>query len=84
MVPVEALQFLLTLAAGERGDVVHVRFGDHGFHGGVSIPRSELKPTMVVPQGAQIVARAESAAEQAYRAGTRKLGGKAMKAGAQD
>src|SRR5215469_17852858 len=83
MMLVEAMQFRLTVAAGERGDVIHVRFGDHGFHGGVSIPSSELKSTVLVPQGAQVVTRAESAAEQGHRAGARKLCGKGMKTRAQ-
>src|SRR3954453_22457154 len=57
MVGVEITQLFEAHTAGHGGDVVDVRFGDHGGHGRVDIACLELAPAVRIPQRSKVVFR---------------------------
>src|SRR6266481_7395991 len=73
MIFVKASQLLESVSTGHRRDMIDIGFRRHRRHRRVDVAIVELLRSVIVPERAQIVARAESMPQQSNRARTREL-----------
>jgi hypothetical protein len=57
MVRVEIAQLVEADTTGHGGNVVDVRFGNHGGHGCVDVARLKLEPAVRIPQCSKVMSR---------------------------